>query len=75
MIRTQSTAPTRRPAVETDPAEILATAMLELAAQGRTVDAEALGEATALTSAEIEAHWREARDRARLRLRPGRRAA
>jgi hypothetical protein len=62
--------------IETDPKNILATAMLELEAQGRVVDAEALGERTSLTTEEIDTHWRAARDRARLRQRAsGRRAA
>ena len=65
-----------RTQIETDPRNILATAMLELEAQGRVVDAEALGEKTSLTTEEIDTHWRAARDRARLRQRAtGRRAA
>lgn len=66
--RTATTA-TPLPLTETDPNEILATAMIELSEQGRTVTAEALGEVTKLTDAEIQANWRSARDTARLRLR------
>ncbi|MFC6489685.1 hypothetical protein [Nitratireductor sp. GCM10026969] len=61
--------PSSFPLTETDPKEIIATAMIELSEQGRTVTAEALGEVTKLTEGEIEAHWRSARDAARLRLR------
>ena len=48
--------------------------MLELAFQGRTVDAEAIGEVTSLTEDEIEANWRAARDIARIRQRSSRAA-
>ena len=78
MIRTETACPPppapRAARIETDPKRILATAMIELDAQGRTVDAEALGEKTSLTAEEIDTHWRAARDLARLRQR-GRRAA
>ncbi|WP_309086430.1 hypothetical protein [Chelativorans sp.] len=70
MIRTeQQTAAPSHAFLETDPKEIIATAMLELSFQGRTVTAEAIGEQTDLTEEEIEANWRAARDVARIRLR------
>jgi hypothetical protein len=82
MIRTETRAASAAPSVpgqipgtmpgamiETDPVAILARAMIELSAQGRTVNAEALGEATDLTEAEIEQSWRAARDRARTMIR------
>jgi len=62
------------PLVEHDPKEIIATAMLELEFQGRTVDAEAIGEVTHLTEDEIEQNWRAARDLARIRQRSARAA-
>ena len=57
MITYQTTSPAApAPVLETDKAKILATAMLELEAQGRTVDLDALdGWCPALTRAEIRA--------------------
>ena len=55
--------------LETDPVQIIARAMIEMSACGRTVDAEALVERTSLSSAEIESNWRKARDEANRRVR------
>jgi len=49
---------------ETDPVKILARAMIEQQAQGRTVTRELLLSVTDLTAAEIDRHGREAADRA-----------
>lgn len=50
------------PTFETDPVKIIARAMIELDAHGRTVTIEALLEATKLTRAEVEANVDAARD-------------
>ena len=57
------------PSVATDPKEIIATAMLELSFQGRTVTAEAIAEYADVTSEEIETYGQAAADLARLRRR------
>jgi len=58
------------PILETDPVEILATAMIELQAQGRIVDIDALDAyCRDLTRPEIERHATDAAARAKLRLR------
>ena len=55
--------------IETDPVQILATAMIELQACGQTVTLQALITKTALTRAEIDQHSDAAVDAANLRLR------
>jgi hypothetical protein len=70
VIAYQTPAPAPAPALETDKARILATAMLELEAQGRTVDLDALdGWCPGLTRAEIVAHADDAAAIAKQRKR------
>lgn len=57
------------PTLETDPVKIIARAMIELDAQGRTVTVDALMEKTMLTRAEVEKHVDDARDHAHTTLR------
>jgi len=58
------------PILETDPVEILATAMIELQAQGRIVDLDALDAwCRDLTRGEIAQYATDAAARAKLRLR------
>lgn len=71
MITYQPTNPAApAPVLETDKAQILATAMIELEAQGRTVDLDALdGWCPGLTRAEILSHADDAAAIAKQRKR------